>query len=143
MKKILIATLITALSLPALARDEEQSFPIADALNAPAAQEKLDKDVKLYFGKQKHPAVIKKFGEWGSNKKTNAFNKSDKAACEWTFLSAVLSLQERARKEGANAVIDIKSNYKSRESSSESEYVCGTGALMSGVAFKGTMVRIK
>mgnify|MGYP000936543396 CR=1 FL=1 len=143
MKRVLplLATLLLAPSA-AQARDEHLSLPIKDALETPAAQSKLDKDVKLYFGKQKHPKPAKTLGEWKTNKKTNAFNKSDKAACEWVFLSAVLELQERARKEGGNAVINIRSNYKSHEKSSETEYTCGAGALMAGVAFKGTIVRL-
>lgn len=118
-------------------------YPIADALQTPAAQDKLDKEIRLYFGNQPHPAIAQRIGEWGTNKKTNAFNKTDKEACEWTFLSAVLELQERARKEGGNAVINIKSNYKNTLTSSETEYMCGNGALMSGVALKGTVVNLK
>jgi citrate lyase gamma subunit len=117
-------------------------FPLEDALNTPAAKEKLDSSVKLYFGNQNHPKVAKVIGEWGTNKKTNAFNKSDKEACEWVFLSAILSMQERARSEGSNAIINIKSNYKSIETSSETEYMCGAGAVIAGVAFKGEFVKL-
>jgi len=139
-----LALALTALvtSQVAFARDDQRMHPLEDALNTPAATSKLDPSIKLYFGQQKHPKVIKSFGEWKTNKKTNGFNKSDKEACEWTFLSAVLELQERAKKEGGNAVINIKSNYKNQERSSETEYMCGSGALMSGVALKGTVVTI-
>jgi hypothetical protein len=100
-------------------------------------------DVKVFFVGQKHPAVIKKYGEFKTNKKTNAFNKSDEKACQWAFFSAIKSLQSRALKEGGNAVIDIKSNYKSREFSSPTEFQCGAGALMAGVALKGIVVKVK
>ena len=53
-----------------------------------------------------------------------------------------MELQERAKKEGGNAVVGIRSNYKSIETSSETEYMCGSGALMAGVALKGKVVRI-
>jgi len=137
----LLASLLV-LSTGATARDEHLSLPLKDALETPSAQSKLDKGVKLYFGKQKHPKPVKTLGEWKTNKKTNAFNKSDKEACEWVFLSAALELQERARKEGGNAVINIRSNYKSHEKSSETEYTCGAGGLMAGVALKGNVVRL-
>ncbi len=143
MRKIVLALIAATFALAAQARDTHHMFPISDALNTPAAQAKLDKGVKLYFAKQKTPAPAKTFGEFKTNKKTNGFNKSDKEACEWTFLSAVLELQERARKEGGNAVINIKSNYKSHETSSPTEYMCGSGGLMSGVALKGTVVKLK
>ena len=142
MNKLLLTTLVAVLSLPAFGRDDRHLFPLKEALEAPAAESKLDKEVKLFFGNQSHPKAAKTLGEWRTNKKTNAFNKSDKEACEWTFLSAVLELQERARKEGGDAVINIKSNYKDREHTSDTEYECGAGALMAGVALKGTVVKL-
>lgn len=143
MKRLMPFLPALLLAVPtAHARDEHLSQPIKDALETPVAQSKLDKDVKLYFGKQHHPKPVQILGEWKTNKKTNAFNKSDKEACEWVFLSAVLELQERARKEGGNAVVNIRSNYKGHEKSSETEYICGAGSLMAGVAFKGTVVKL-
>ena len=137
---ITLATLVGSAGVHA--RDDQRMYPLADALASPAAQGKLDPAVKLFFGNQPHPAVAKEMGEWRTNKKTNGLNKSDQEACEWVFLSAVLELQERAQKEGGNAVINIRSNYKNNERSSETEYMCGSGALMSGVALKGTVVKI-
>lgn len=137
---------LLAMLLPgthAFARDDQKMHPIEDALNSAAAKEKLDPVIKLYFGSQTVPVTEKNYGEWKTNKKTNGFNKSDREACEWTFLSALLELQERARKEGGNAIIHIKSNYKNKETSSETEYMCGSGALMSGVALKGDVVKLK
>jgi hypothetical protein len=126
----------------AAARDDHQMYSLQDALGAPSAIQKLDPRIKLYFGNQGHPQVAKDLGEWKTNKKTNAFGKADKVACEWAFLGAALELQQRARKEGGNAVVSIKSNYKDQEHSSETEYMCGSGALMSGVAFKGRVVKL-
>lgn len=142
MNKLLLTALLAALAHPALARDDQHMYPIKDALEAPEAQSRLDKNIKLFFGNQPYPKSAKTLGEWKTNKKTNAFNKSDQQACEWAFLSAVLELQERAQKEGGNAVVGIKSNYKSIERSSEDEYMCGAGALMAGVALKGTVVKL-
>jgi uncharacterized protein YbjQ (UPF0145 family) len=142
MNKFVAAVLLASLAFPALARDDHQMHPIKDALETAAAQSKVDKGIKLFFGDQSYPKDAQLLGEWKTNKKTNAFNKSDKEACEWAFLSAVLELQERAEKEGGNAVVNIKSNYKNMERSSDSEYMCGSGALMAGVALKGTVVKI-
>lgn len=115
-------------------------WSIGDALTTTAAKEKLDPTIKLYFGDQKHPKISKEHGEWKTNKKTNGVNKSDREACEWVFLTAILEMQERARKEGGNALVNIKSNYRNIERGSETEYMCGSGALMSGVALKGRAV---
>ena len=136
---IVLAALV--LAVPASARDDRNLYQLDDALKSPNAQAKLDSGVPLYFAGQKHPGVAKTMGEFRTNKKTNAVNKSDKEACEWVFLAAMLELQERARKEGGNAVIDIVSNYKNIETRSATQYMCGNGAIMAGVAFKGTVVK--
>ena len=145
MKKI--TTLLTLLLMVFMAgniqaRDTRHMFPLADALDNQHAKEKLDGDIKFYFGDQKHPKVIKKFGEFMSNKKTNAFNKTDKFACEWAFLSAMLSFQDRARQLGGNAVINLRSYYKKNLISSASEFECGAGSVIAGVTFLGDVVKL-
>ena len=67
--------------------------------------------------------------------------KSDKEACEWVMLSALKALQQRAITENMDAVVNIESNYKHRHFASETEFECGAGALMAGVALKGTLVK--
>lgn len=124
------------------ARDTRVMYSIQEALSQPAAKQKLLSNVPLYFGSQRTPQVVRSLGEYVSNKKTNAFNKSDKEACQWVILSALISLQQRALQEGGNAVVNIKSYYKKNEVSSATEYECGAGALMAGVAFKGTVVKL-
>src|SRR5690606_21982787 len=142
-KKILSGLGIVLLlgAVHAEARDSELMRPINDVLER--YESKLDSDVALYFGKQSHPAVAKKLGEFPTNKKTNGFNKSDSEACEWVMLSALLSLQERAVREGGNAVVNIRSYYKKDEVSSETEYECHNGAFVAGVALIGEVVKLK
>src|SRR5260221_7382584 len=127
----------------AVARDDRLMFPVKDAMAKGATtKERIDPSIPLYFGK-KSPAVEKKIGEWTSNKKTNATNKSDQDACEIAFASAAISLQDRAKREGGDAVINIKSVYKNENVESEKEYLCGAGTFLSGVALRGTVVTLK
>lgn len=144
MKKILIicALAITA-TFPAHARDTEYKLPIQAVLDMPDFQEKIGSEVKFFFGDQKTPAIKERMGEYPTNKKTNAFNKSDEEACQWVMLSALVSLKEKALQLGGDAVVDIKSYYKKDTFSSQTEYECHAGALMSGVALKGTVVKLK
>jgi uncharacterized protein YbjQ (UPF0145 family) len=144
----MIRTILAVLSISlvllasdASARDTVQQFPVADVLNNPEYARQLE-GVSFYFGNQPHPEIIKNLGEDRTNKKTNAFNKSDKEACEWVMLSALLQLKERAQSLGANAVVNIRSNYKNNETSSDTEYTCGAGAIMAGVALIGTFVTL-
>ncbi len=141
-RSVFFVALVALVSQPVIARDTRHNFPLSEAMSTSDARGRLDPEIKFFFGTQKHPKVIKRIGEWGTNKKTNAFGKDDKVACEWAFLSAMLELQERVKKEGGNAVINIKSNYRGSETSSNETYECGAGAIMAGVALKGTVVRM-
>ena len=142
--KRFVAFALLSLSLAAshaFARNTVSDYLINDALNSDPG--KVGSDVALYFAGQPHAPVAKSFGEAATNKKTNAFGKSDEQACQHVFLSAVLELQDRARKEGGNAVIDIKSNYKDQETASATTFTCGAGAVIAGVALKGEVVTLK
>lgn len=130
-------------AVAAQARDDVRDYSIADALSTESAKEALGTNITFYFGSQKHGVVSKRFGEFGTNKKTNGFNKTDKAACEWVFISAMKALKERAEKEGGNAVVNIRSNYRNKLTSNNDTFQCGSGALMSGVALLGDVVSIK
>lgn len=141
--------LIRALALAALsvtvtahANDRRVMVPIEGAMAANDVQGRLGNAVRFYFGKQKAPAVLKRIGVEQTSQKTNAFGKSDTTACNWAFLSAMLQLQKHARQVGANAVVNIVSNYKNVEFSSETEFECHAGAIMAGVALKGDFVRV-
>ena len=127
----------------AIARHALLTFPIQDVLKSEDAKERLSGRVKFYFGSQDSGEVARDFGEYRTNKKTNAFNKSDLKACYWTFLSALIALEKRALREGGNAVVDIQSNYKNNAFSSETEFECGAGNIIAGVALKGTVVKLK
>lgn len=145
MKILFVVILSSLLLVPTSlsARDSIGAYSIKEALELEQAKSRIGSNVKFYFGKQKHAKVIKKFGEFRSNKKTNAFGKTDEAACQWAFLSALISLRDRATREGGNAVINIKSNYKNNLTSSEKDFQCGAGAFVAGVALVGNVVKLK
>ena len=145
MKRILLPFLLvlSAFSTASYARDDVQAFPIKDILAQEQGKEVLGNDVRFYFGNQKHGRILKNWGEVSTNKKTNAFLKSDLEACNWVFLSAMKALKQRAIKEGGNAVIKIKSNYKNKETVSTTDFQCGAGNLIAGVALKGTIVKLR
>jgi uncharacterized protein YbjQ (UPF0145 family) len=128
---------------PAQARDTKLTLPIAAAMSANDAQARLGDSVKFYFGAQATPPVLERLGTDKTSQKTNAFGKSPETSCNWAFLSAMLRLQQRARELGANAVINIVSNYKNVEVASETRFECHDGAIMSGVALKGEFVKVK
>ena len=124
------------------ARESVDDFSIEEAMTQEQAKEVLGNEVRFYFGSQGHGSILKTWGEVSTNKKTNAFLKSDQEACTWAFLSALVSLKNRTLKEGGNAVIKIKSNYKGHTTESNTTYQCGAGNVIAGVALKGTVVKL-
>ncbi len=142
MLSALIATCITLSSTPADARDTRLKMPIASAMSKAQSSGKLPQGVRFFFGSQKFASPSRSLGPVTTSRKTNFFNKSDSEGCEWTFLSAMMALGERARALGANAVVGIRSNYRNQEFSSETEYECGAGAVSGGVAFKAEIVTL-
>ena len=138
---VLVASMAAGL-LPAHAADKKVMLPIADAMNDNDARARLGDAVQFYFGNQPTPKVLEKRGSDKTSQKTNAFAKSDQKVCHWAFLSAMLALQKRANDMGANAVVNIVSNYGNKEFSSETEFECHVGNIVGGVALKADFVRI-
>jgi hypothetical protein len=132
--------LVLGVNPPALARNTELHLSIQDALNSQAFRDRLDPDIKFYFGDQPHAAPTSRLGEVVSNRKTNALGKTDVEACEWVLLSVLLGLQQRAAAEAANAIVNIRSYYRKQQFSSETEFECHVGELVAAVAVIGDVV---
>ncbi|MFP5391798.1 MAG: excinuclease ATPase subunit [Gammaproteobacteria bacterium] len=144
MKKLVLATLVLAAlgsTVSVQAADKKVLVPIENAMNDNNARDKLNQ-VKFFWGQQKTPKVLEKRGSDKTSQKTNAFGKSDEKVCHWAFLSAMLNLQKRAQALGANAVVNIVSNYNNVEYSSETEFECHVGNVVGGVALKADFVKI-
>jgi uncharacterized protein YbjQ (UPF0145 family) len=146
MKKMFAIAALLAVSattsLTAAAADTMVKMPIADALAANDAQQRLGSTVKFYFGSQPTPKIASVIASDKTSQRTNGFNKSTDTACKWVFLSAMLQLQKRATELGADAIVNIVSNYKDQEFSSQTEYECADGAIMAGVALKADFVKL-
>jgi hypothetical protein len=127
---------------PASARNTRYLLKIEDVKQDPRYAENVPGDVAFYFAGQGHPDPQTSYGEVVTNRKGNSFGRPDEEACVWTMISALKALHDRAREEGGNAVINIVSYYRKQVYSSESEYECHAGGFVSGVALKGTVVKL-
>ena len=140
---LLITTAALTVLLPATAADDKHMMSIEKAMADNDARGRLGDTVKFYFGDQPTPPVATRLGSEKTSQKTNGFGKSAETSCHWVFLSAMLALQKHAQSVGADAVINIVSNYKNIENSSATEFECHDGAIMTGVALKGDFVKLK
>ncbi|MEJ2791905.1 excinuclease ATPase subunit [Iodobacter sp. LRB] len=142
MKKLAALFIASFLSTSAFARDTVLQIPLADVLAMPEAQGKLDGSVKFYLAGQKTPAISEKLSEDVSNQKTNGVGKSDEFGCKWAALSALIAFQNSAKKNGANAVVDLVSYYKKNETKSDTTIECHAGGFVIGVALKGSYAKV-
>lgn len=114
--------------------------PITDDLNSARAYDFLNPEIKMYFGKSEIKG--KNLGTYTANKRTNSSNKPSYEACQIAFLSAVKSLQNRAVKEGGNAVVNIHSYYKGVPQWSDTTYRCEDGHVATAVTLRGTVIKM-
>ena len=126
----------------AQARDTVLNIPLADVLAMPEAQGKLDGSVKFFLAGDKTPRIQKRMGSDSSNQKTNGIGKSDEFGCKWAALSALIQFQNSAKRQGANAVVDMVSYYKKNETRSDTTFECHAGGVIIGVALKGTYAKV-
>jgi uncharacterized protein YbjQ (UPF0145 family) len=145
MKRMILLTMaiffISAVS--ASAADVKKKLTLESAKASSDVQDVLNGDISMYWGGQAHPKVAKEIGIYKTSKRTNAFMKAEEEACARALASALLVFQERARKEGGNAVINLESNIKNQVESSETEYSCLVGSMMVNVALKGKVVQLQ
>lgn len=140
----LAALLLCALPGVSQARDTTHFLPF-DAVVAEATQAgRLDGSVKFYLAGNKPAGKVSVINpNITTSQKTNAFGKSDEAACNWVLQSALIKLQNAAKAAGANAVVEIASNYQNKEYRDSSKYECHAGAIMAGVALKAQLATVK
>ena len=126
------------------ARDTTHFLPFEQVVQEAIAAKRLDGSVKFHLAGTKPAGAVSvvKSGVTTSQK-TNAFGKSDEEACNWVLQSALIRLQNAAKQAGANAVVNIVSNYKNVVYSDTQKYECHAGAIMAGVALKADLATIK
>lgn len=132
--------LLTAIS--AEARNIVHLFPISEALESKDLPEKPSGSVKFFFTKEKSPKVAKTIRTETIDQKVSLRGNSNEKACNLAFMSVLMSFDKRAKEMGANAVVNIVSNYKRREMSSATHFECHEGSGYMAVALRGDFVTI-
>jgi uncharacterized protein YbjQ (UPF0145 family) len=138
-------TLLALSSAPALshAADKVVHLPFEQVVAEATQSGKLDGSVKFYLAGHAPAGQVAVVNDNAStSRKTNAFGKTAEATCNWVLQSALIALQDEAKRAGANAVIDVVSNYDHQPYSDPQNYECHVGFLMSGVALKAKLAKV-
>jgi uncharacterized protein YbjQ (UPF0145 family) len=142
--KLFALTMLLLASMPGVthATDKVVHFAFNNAVVAATQSGKLDGSVKFYLADIKPDGQATVLKTITVEKKTNAFGKQDQVSCDWALQSALISLQEDAKEVGANAVVDIISDYDNEYRDNE-KYECHVGFLMSGVVLKAKLAKLQ
>lgn len=143
LSRILLAGAISLVSATAMARNDRSVQSLNEALNSPPVLA-LSRDVKVYFGNQRHPRVAQKIGEWSSQRRGSAGREEPetRSGCNYAFAEALDQLQKRAAREGGDAVINIFSVHGDIPMKSTTQYLCGIGNVKTAVRLTGTVVKL-
>ena len=144
--KVIALILLAIATVPGISRAEDTVVNLSFQNTVAAATKagKLDGSVKFYLAGNRpagHMDVVN--DNVTTSKKTNAFGKTSQKSCDWALQSALITLQGAAKQAGANAVVDIQSNYNNQPHSDPTNYECNKGSLMSGVALKGKLAKVQ
>ncbi|AXQ29284.1 hypothetical protein D0B54_11545 [Solimonas sp. K1W22B-7] len=118
-------------------------MPVQDVLDSAEAQGPLDGTVQFHFAGQPRPEVLEQLGTQATNRVTSAAGRSDEEACRWAMLAALKDLQAEAKKQGANAVVDIHSNYRGWVYNSPTQYECHSGMVNAKLTIRGTIAKVR
>lgn len=138
-----LALPVVLMATPAAADDAVSTHDIANVTGRADYASQLE-GVSFYFGNTGHPAVSRVVErDARTSLRTRKFGRSDEEACQWVMLSALVQLRDHALSVGGNAVVNVRSNWRNSEWSSETQYQCAAGFLMAGVALKGDVVTLR
>jgi uncharacterized protein YbjQ (UPF0145 family) len=100
--------------------------------------------VRLYFAGERTPGIQRRIqNNVTTSQRARKSGRSAEWACERALMNSLIRLSTAAQNAGANAVINIRSNWDNRPYANGSEYECAIGRMMAGVALKGDIVNLR
>ena len=133
-----LALVVSLWPMEALADNDAISVEVARALEY-SGRRKPSAFAWFMLG-SRHNAEKKALGRMVTRKSTSAFGRSDQHACGIAFQSAIIQLQERARRLGGNTVVDIVSIADGETTESKDSFRCSVGKLVATVHLEARAV---
>ncbi len=140
----MIATLtlmtLTGFAGTAQARETEHFFEVSQAVTSKLGRTKL-LEIPFYMkGQEGAPIATQQLGTWYQERSSRGLLRGDKKSCDVAFLSALIAIQESAKKDGADAIINVVSSTRGKITESPTHYRCMAGATIVHVAVTGDII---
>ncbi|MGH8481722.1 MAG: hypothetical protein ACRES8_04605 [Nevskiaceae bacterium] len=137
-----VAIVLLALPPPAAARDDQRLFDLAPALASPEGRDRFDDTIAFHWSEAETPPIERSFAVHTSERRTFLPTRTEREACDQSFIEALAGLRDAARKAGADAVVAIKSLHKNREFRSTTQYECRLSYFSATVTLEGRVVKL-
>ncbi len=145
MKRILWITVAPLLALvvasSATARETEHLLSVQEVVESERGVAHL-LDLPFYFKGQPHPKILKPISQVTTKQSTRGAFRSDEASCAVALLSALRDLQEIAQNDGGNAITEIVSITRGKQTESATQFRCVAGEMVVHVGLKAKVVKI-
>jgi hypothetical protein len=135
--------LLTAAVPETAARETEHIFEVSQAVNSKLARTKLLEVPFFMKGQEGAPAATQNLGTWTQERSTRGVMRTDKKSCDVAFLSALIALQESAKKDGADAIVNLVSATRGKTTESPTHYRCVAGATIAHVGLTGDIIKTR
>lgn len=144
LNRIAVCLALAACALPhaADARDDQRLFDLATVLGSAESRDRFDDTVRFFWSGENAPAPEQAFAIHTSERRTFLPTRTEREACDQSFIEALAALRDAAKKAGGDAVVEIKSLYKNREFRSATQYECRLSYFAATVTLEGRLVRL-
>jgi uncharacterized protein YbjQ (UPF0145 family) len=138
-----MACLTAALApLDAIARNVEYTLALDEVLRMPQAESELDGQVRFYLSGQFHSPIVMRHSEEVVTAKIRGAGEEEIETCKRAALKALVEYQRKARKMGANAIVDLVSYFDEKVFMSPAQFECHAGSRTVVVVFKGSYAKV-
>lgn len=130
------------LPLDAGARNVEYTLALDEVLRMPEAESELDGQVRFYLSGQSHSPIVLRHSEEVVTAKIRGAGEEEIETCKRAALKALVEYQRKARKMGANAIVDLVSYFDEKVFISPAQFECHAGSRTVVVVFKGSYAKV-
>ncbi len=141
--KLAICLVAAAAATAALAANVQIMVKYQAIVASADGQARLDKSVKLFFGRGSVPAGAKSLGVVTVNKIANEKERHEfNANCDAAVLQALTDLQQRAKSAGGDGVGNIISVWQGIESNDADQAECHAGGTGGHLTLKAQLIKL-